>query len=697
MPREPLHVLLVDGDPRHGRLLREELARTEALVDLRQVPALRDVPSRIASAPCHLLLLNLVSVDPPGLAGMALLSSEAGDRPVVVLVPSAREELALKAIQQGAADFLLIDQIYPTLLARTLHHAVERHGAARERSAAEQAMRASEARYRGLFEQSRDAILLTDAEGTIIDANGAAVELLGAGEAAGRPHLRQLFEDAEECDALLGTLHASGAVREAEVGLRGREGQPLWCLLTASTWLDPKGRAGGFQAILHDITGRKLAEERLLHNAQHDALTGLANRMLFSERLGQTLARWRRHGKPGFAVLFLDLDRFKLVNDSLGHSRGDQLLIQVSEALLECVRREDTVARLGGDEFAVLLEGVDTEEDALRSAARIQERLHQPFSISSQSTFVSASIGIALPGGAEQTPDDLLRNADIAMYRAKSGGSGRWEVFVPGMHTSVVDLHALETDLRLALGRGELVLHYQPILSVAESRIVGVEALVRWQHPTRGLLPPKAFIPLAEETGVITALGHWVLREACRQAGSWLRRWGPDACPTMSINLSGKQLLVPELADQVEEALRESGLPSHLLVLEITESLLLASEPVVVTGLERLRALGVKLSIDDFGTGYSSLSYLHTLPIDHLKIDRSFISGLGTHGDQSELVGTIITLAHRLGMTTVAEGVETAEQLSHIRRLGSHYAQGFLFSVPVDSVRATELLAQRAA
>ena len=502
-----------------------------------------------------------------------------------------------------------------------------------------------------------------------------------------------LFADPDDWKKLEVELQSRGYAREMEVRMRRRDGVELWCLLSAAKRVDDEVEVRGYQGIIHDITDRKQAEERLRYNALHDPLTGLPNRALFVDRLATALARWRREPEQRCAVLFMDLDRFKVVNDSLGHAVGDALLMRVAGALASCVRSHETVARLGGDEFAILLE-VEQKEDAVRAAQRIQRRLASAFKLQGQNMFTSASIGIALPETTQQQPDDILRNADIAMYRAKKSGPARTEVFAPSMHASAIHLLELETDLRTAVSRSELTLFYQPIVSLPDQDIIGLEALIRWRHPRRGLLQPHDFIPIAEETGMIVSIGWWVLREACRQGRALLDSSPPGRCPYIAVNLSSRQLALPDLADGVFRILEEARMPGSLLSLEITESSLVPNADVAAVSLSRLRAAGVRICIDDFGTGYSSLAYLHSLPVDGLKIDRSFISLLGSSSDRSELVQTIITLAGRLGISTVAEGVETAAQLHHLENLGPASGQGFLFSRPVEASAVAPLLAR---
>jgi diguanylate cyclase (GGDEF)-like protein/PAS domain S-box-containing protein len=690
-----VRVLLVDDDTKNVARFREMLRAQRA-------PGFRiDVAVSIPAAEALLhrrqpdvILLNLYCCGLSGLPGHALLQASAAGVPVIVLAPAERETVALKAVKEGAYDYLLTEQIYDTVLVRSIRHTLERQQTEERRRTAERALRVSERRYRALFEQSRDALFITDRSGAIIEVNAAAIELLGYGmEELHGKQVDFLYHDPAEFVLLRQALRDKGYAREVEIQLRRKDGEPLWCLMSVAMRVDDDADLRGYQGIIHDITDRKRAEERLLHNAFHDALTGLPNRALFTDRLNVALARWRRDPQEGCAVLYLDLDRFKVVNDSLGHSMGDALLMSVAGALASCMRAHETVARLGGDEFAILLEHVHSEESAIHAAQRVQQRLAESFQLQGQSMFTSASIGIALPEHEEQRAEELLRNADIAMYRAKAAGPARYEVFAPNMHTTAINLLELETDLRQAASRNEFVLYYQPIVTVPEQRIIGLEALIRWRHPRRGLLLPHDFIPIAEDTGLIVPIGWWVLREACRQ-GHLLMHTSPGGnCPFIAVNLTSRQIALPELADQVLEILAETCLPGRLLSLEITESSLVTNAAAAVDSLARLRAAGVRVCIDDFGTGYSSLAYLHTLPVDGLKIDRSFISRLGSSSDRSELVRTIIALASRLGITTVAEGVETNAQLHHLERLGPVYMQGYLFSRPIDATAATSLIA----
>jgi diguanylate cyclase (GGDEF)-like protein len=445
---------------------------------------------------------------------------------------------------------------------------------------------------------------------------------------------------------------------------------------------------------IQDITDRKRAEEQLLHDAFHDALTGLPNRALFMDHVKMAIQRSRRSGNRLFAALFLDLDRFKIINDSLGHMVGDQLLVGIAHRLEACLRPGDTVARLGGDEFTILLEDLASMDDAIEVASRVQEAVSQPFNIGGHEVFTTASIGIALSNTGYERAEDLLRDADTAMYRAKMEGKKRHVVFDKAMHDRAMELLQLETDLRRAITRNEFFLNYQPIVSLETGKVMSFEALVRWRHPERGLVGPGDFIPVAEETGLIIPLGQWVLNEACLQMREWQRHGVADASVTMSVNLSSRQFSQPDLIEQVRGALRESGLRPGNLKLEITESMVMENIDTAIDMLMQLRGLGVGLSIDDFGTGYSSLSYLHRFPIDTLKIDRSFVTQMTDNSENAEIVRTIVTLARSLDMAVVAEGVETSDQLRQLGDLGCDYGQGYLFSRPVGAGPAAELLTE---
>lgn len=440
-----------------------------------------------------------------------------------------------------------------------------------------------------------------------------------------------------------------------------------------------------------DLTNLKRNEERLLHDALYDPLTGLPNRISLMERLRHASELANR--KPGylFSVLFIDLDRFKIINDSLGHILGDELLSEISHRLANCLRPNDTVARLSGDEFVVLLEDVKNHDNVLMVTQRILQELSTPFNLEGQEIFTSASIGITFSNCSLNRPEDLLRDADLAMHLAKTQGRGRYEIFHPRLHTSALARLQLENDLRRAVEREELKLYYQPIVSLRTNRLVGFEALIRWHHPQEGLISPTRFIPIAEETGLILPIGWWILREACTQLKQWQKQF-PDLQPlTVNVNLSGKQFS-PALVEGIQQILTETQLAPEHLKLEITESMLMSHADSAITTLTQLKQLGTQLAIDDFGTGYSSLSYLHRFPIDTLKIDRSFIQRVDADGEQLAIVRTIITLAWNLGMEVVAEGVETSKQLTQLRSLRCEYAQGYFFSQPRDSQAIEDML-----
>lgn len=439
---------------------------------------------------------------------------------------------------------------------------------------------------------------------------------------------------------------------------------------------------------------RKRAKSQLIHHAFHDTLTGLPNRALLMDRLTHILKRAKRHQNGQFAVLFLDLDRFKVVNDSLGHIVGDQLLVDFAHRLRGCLRAGDTVARLGGDEFAIILEDIQHVNDATQVAQRIQQALKQPFSLSGNQVFTTASIGIAMHTSNYSQPEELLRDADTAMYRAKLAGKARYALFNEAMHAIAVERLQLENDLRWALERQELQLFYQPIIALQTGKIYGFEALLRWQHPTLGLVSPSKFIPAAEETGLIVSIGEWVLSEACQQMSEWQCQF-PSQPLAINVNLSAKQLVQPDFVEQVRQVLQTTQLAPSSLKLEITESAIAPNTQTATSMLSQLKALGIELCMDDFGTGYSSLSYLHRLPIDTLKIDRSFISCIEFGSENLEIVQTIITLAHNLGMAVVAEGVETAQQLGKLKEMQCEFGQGYFFDRPLDGSTAWALIANQ--
>jgi len=567
-----------------------------------------------------------------------------------------------------------------------------------DRKRTERALQASEERYALAARGANDGLWDWDLERGTVYYSARWKTMLGYsdGEVGPRP------------DDWFGRVHPDDAARvrsEVEIHLRSpsphfeseyrmlhKDGTYRWVLCRGVAERNGIGRATRMAGSLTDVTDRKWAEERLVHDALHDPLTGLPNRALFTSLLERTLARLRRRQDHRFAVLFLDVDRFKVVNDSLGHMIGDQLLVDVARRLSRCVRPGDTVARLGGDEFTILLEDIAESSDATRIAERIKADFVQPVTVGSHEIFTSASIGIALSDLHYQRPEEVLRDADTAMYRAKANGRARHEVFDADMHAHAVRLLRLETDLRKALERDQFRLVYQPIIASRTGRIVGLEALLRWCHPERGAVAPLDFIRTAEETGLIVPIGRWVLQEACRHLRGW-RDLLPNGSPlAVSVNLSARQFADPTLLDAVSEALAATDLPATSLRLEITESILMDHAEASVRLLNRLKDLGIQIEVDDFGTGYSSLGYLHRFRIDALKIDRSFVSRLEVDPENREIVRTIVTLAQNLGMALVAEGVETPGQREYLAELGCDAMQGYLFAGALEPGEAEALL-----
>lgn len=446
------------------------------------------------------------------------------------------------------------------------------------------------------------------------------------------------------------------------------------------------------QELQREINERKILEDKLLKMALYDDLTSLPNRVLFMDRLEETLNYAKEQSDYQFAVLFLDCDRFKVVNDSLGHLAGDELLIALARRLEKILSKNDTIARFGGDEFAFLLTEIETINDATQAADQILKTISLPFQLKRQEVFINASIGIALGNFSYEQPEHLLRDADTAMYRAKTSGKGQYRIFEPAMHDAALESLHLETDLRRAVNQQEFILHYQPIVALNTGTIVGFEALVRWQHRERGLIPPAAFIPIAEETGLINPIGTWVLREACHQLHQWNQARLTNYPLTMSINLSVRQFAQPDLIEQIDQILKETQLEPHTIKLEITESVIMDNAKSAAEILQQLRERHIELSIDDFGTGYSSLSYLHSFPVDNLKIDRAFVRHIDGTPDSLGLVPAIMSMAEAFKMNVIAEGIETGEQLAQLRNLNCSFGQGYLFSKPLAEKQATDLI-----
>jgi diguanylate cyclase (GGDEF)-like protein/PAS domain S-box-containing protein len=595
---------------------------------------------------------------------------------------------AVEGLEAGADDYLEAPYDPMRLIAKVARLA--------ERARFEAALRESEERYALAAQGANDGLWdwnLRTGEvyfsarwkamlGWAEDEVGASVE-----EWFGRVH-------AEDVEALRESIHSHIAGHSAHLELEHRmlhrDGTYRWMLSRGIVVRDAEGRAARMAGSQTDITERKRIEEQLLHDAFHDALTGLPNRALFTDRLGQAVERSRRHSDYHFGVIFLDLDRFKTINDSLGHTVGDHLLIEVSRRLESCTRGEDTAARIGGDEFTILLDDVKDPSDVLRTAERIQVCLAKPFDLCGHEVFTSASLGVALSAAHYERPEDILRAANTAMHKAKALGKGRHQVFDAAMHSDAVSLLRIETDMQRAAEREEYRIQYQPIVSLETGRAVGFEALVRWQHPERGLIYPKEFISVAEETGMIARIDRWVLREACRQTARWHAHARQH--PSISVNLSAKSFLQPDLVEYVRQVLDETGLQPGCLKLEITESVLMSDISSVNSLISRLRGLGIGLYLDDFGTGYSSLSYLHRFPLTALKIDRSFISRIGLGGEHVEIARAIVTLARSLSLEAISEGIEEEHQLVELKGLGCEYGQGHLFAKPLDAAHAEALI-----
>src|SRR5881392_1226140 len=639
--------------------------------------------------------LVLLDIEMPEVSGLDALQRlrehySAAELPIIMVTAKTQSDDVVRALDLGANDYLTKPIDFPVAVARI--------GTQLSHKRAQEALKESEERYALAARGSNDGLWDWNLSANMMYLSPRWKAMLGYQESEIGDRPEEWFERIHDADRERVKEEIAAHQKrltphfESEHRVLHKDESFRWMLSRGVAVHDTSGNVLRMAGSQTDITEGKVS----------DPLTGLPNRLLFIDRLGRVIKHAKRRKDHIFAVLFLDLDGFKMINDSMGHLIGDQLLLGVANRLEKCLRSTDTVARLGesftvarlgGDEFTVLLDDLKDPNDAKRAAERLMKALTAPFVLGGKEVFTSVSIGIALSNPAYEQPEDILRDADTAMYRAISLGKARFEVFDADMRASVMARLQLETDLRRALERQEFRNFYQPIVSLASWKIAGFEALLRWEHPTRGLLGPEEFIAVAEETGLIRELGWWNLREACRQISDW--KANPDADPDLiiSVNLSVKQFLQPNLVSEIKGLLRELAFPPESLKLEITESTVMGDPSAAVEMLLQIKALGIRLAIDDFGTGYSSLSYLHRFPLDTLKIDRSFISGMCEGGEGMEIARTIMPLANNLRLDVVAEGVETIEQVAFLRKLHCKFAQGFYFSKPLAAEEAGALLA----
>lgn len=556
----------------------------------------------------------------------------------------------------------------------------------------------SEERFRNAFDYAAVGMALVYPNGKFLKINRALCEILGYSE-------QELVEinflnlvKKTDIDAFIIGLSKmlDGYELSSQMELRvyNKKKETCWLMSSSSLISDELNKSSHFIFQFQDITDKKRAEEQLIHDALHDVLTDLPNRALFLDRLDTAFRRAKRHFDSHFAVLYLDFDRFKLVNDSYGHLVGDQLLIEISERLKKILRASDTVARIGGDEFAMLVEDIANTDEAFEVAERIRREIAKVFKLNGSDFFTSISVGIAGWSRKYERPEFLLRDADTALYQAKRLGRNRCEIFDDEMHENALRFLQVETDLRYALERNEFSVVYQPVVELKSKRLAGFEALIRWRHPTRGMISPMEFIPIAEETGLINEIGGWVLETACGQTRQWQETSQELADVWVSVNVSTKQFAEPNLIAAVAEILRKTNFAPHCLKLEVTETAMVEDIEFAVEVIQKLKDLGVKIAIDDFGTGYSSLNYLHRLPLDSLKIDRSFVMQMGSGKESREIIKTIISLAKSLKLETIAEGVETISQISQLENLTCQFGQGYYFAKPLEAANVEKYIAE---
>lgn len=693
MIKEP-RILILEDIPDDAELAMRELRRAEISFQSKRVEtkegfleALREFEPDVILSDFNLPQFN-------ALEALGLLKELKNETPFILYTGSLTEEVAVECMKDGAADYILKSSL--KRLPSAVLNALEKSEARKAEKKAMDALRESENKLRTLIESMTEGLLQVDTNDRIQFVNKCFCEMVDytEEELIGTDWSRLLFDEERDLIKQISDSRGKGLNDTYEIRLQKKSGEILWMIVGGAPIKNAEGATIGWIGTFTDITDRKRAEEQLLYDAFHDGLTGLANRALFMDHLQMTIARGRSRHSNHYAVLFLDLDRFKIINDSLGHAKGDELLKFIARRLESCIRTGDLVARLGGDEFVILLTELVEANEVILVAERILEELKTPFNLGGREIYITTSIGITLSESGHTRAEDMLRDADIAMYRAKAKGRAQYQVFNQEMHEDASKQLQIETEMRRALEKGEFCLYYQPIVQLESNRLVGVEALVRWNHPTRGTVSPMEFIPAAEENGLILPLGSWILSESCRQLREWQKRNPLASRLTVSINLSFKQFSQLDLVKEVSSIIEKTGVDPRCLKFEVTESHIMENSEIAVAIMNRLREIGAEISLDDFGTGYSSLSYLHRLPIDYLKIDRSFVTRMIESRENAEIIRTIIKLGQNLKMKVIAEGIETPEQLEQLQSLNCEFGQGYLFSKPLESEAAAAFIGQ---
>jgi diguanylate cyclase (GGDEF)-like protein/PAS domain S-box-containing protein len=670
-------------------LVRTQLSRVPGAIVVEPALTLAGGVELVVAGGIDIVLLGLDLPDSSGLSTFQRMYDCAPDVPIVIMVDGDGEDVALRAIAQGGQGYLTRSEIESNQLRRCLMASVVRQRALRT-------IRRDAERYSLAIDGTSDGLWDWDLDRDTVFYSARWNSLMGLPErdvVAGPHH----WFDRVHPDDLSGLKdmlieHLSGNARhfEHECRVLGTGGDYLWVLSRGLAVRNLSGKTRRIAGSMTDITERKRAEDRLAFGALHDELTGLANRMLFKDRLAVALKTMKRQSGPPFGVLFLDLDRFKRVNDTFGHSVGDRLLVEISRRLASFLRPGDTLARLGGDEFGILVANAPSVSDALHVAERVQERLKVPFAVDGRKLEVSASIGIALSATGYDEPDEILHDADVAMYRAKAAGRGQTQVFDPLMHRSAIALMRLEGELRNAVDNNEFEMHYQPVVCFDGGRVVGFEALVRWRHPNRGLLTPGQFFAVAEESGLAGAIGWWAMETGCRQLVEWHGRFPENPSLWVAINISDRLFMQADMVSRTKAILAETGLEPSTLRLEFREEVVVRHGEQAFAKLEELRQAGIRLAVDDFGSGLSHLSFLQRFRYDTLKIDPSYISALGAGAPT--MIETILTMAKGFGIGVIAEGVETADQADALRQLRCPEGQGYWFARPVEPTDAEQLL-----